>query len=245
MTTIQLAAITVIGVAVWLRSKTWQRTQSRPMTIALALFGAYMTLRLGPINSWSNYQVRDISGWNNLPQLTANMIRIVAYVFLAEHVLNALDRRDFVPTARRVAAACCAIILITYALTQSPYAEELTLDGTVGGMTLHWLSLALAALAVHTAMLVFSFRSHHGTSQERAVLMAYEFAAFMGILSALRQISEIIPATNIGLAGSWSLGYLSLLGYASASILNAHFKRNRPHPEQETIRGMGGTTTIR
>lgn len=241
----QIAAMTVTGIAVFLRLGTWERSLSRPMTTALALAGAHTLLRFDPVNKWANNVVSDIDGFNNLPQLLANILWVAAAAALAKHIANASGREDAMPTIRCICKISAIGLVLTYWFSESQYLSELPLVYGHDLMAIHWLIAAAVTVAVNAAMISCTYRARSLPGRERIVLMAYEFGAYMGIVSGLKRALEVLSPIDLDISGSWHLSYLAIIGYASASIFNAYLKRTEPHPERERIDGVGGTTSFR
>lgn len=208
------------------------------MTLMLGTFALYSVLRMDWLNHWFNHAVRDIYGWNNLPQLASSLVFMLGSLYLVEHICNAAERMDLLSLARFAMAAMTGVVIASYALTEAPFLDTLPQTDSPG-MLLHWLTLNFAACVSNGAMLYFVFQAMAEPGDDRAVLMTYQFAAGIGFLAATKMTLERITPIDFGVDGNQQLIYVCLIGYGCAAILNHSNKRKRPHPEREMIDGMG------
>ncbi|OZD23867.1 hypothetical protein CH253_08400 [Rhodococcus sp. 06-156-3C] len=242
MNVVNMLTVGLLAIAVALRLPSWARPQSRPLTLALALFAVTLVLRTSALNGWANAHVEHLSGWNNLPELVSNMIRLFALLCLAMHILNAMGRNDFLPIVRRVAVVGAVLLVATYGASEAPYLDGLPEGGWSDPMAYHWLTTRVISLLTHALMVGAAFSGWGAAPRARAVLMVYQFAAFAGILHAVSHIGRVSNPGAVAMEwpGGLSLSAICLAGYACGSILNSYLKRTEPITHERIARhGVG------
>ncbi|MEV6769894.1 hypothetical protein AB0N05_14835 [Nocardia sp. NPDC051030] len=218
-----LAALVAAAAAV-VRAPRWPNTQSRPLTLGLALLAVWAVMRTPVIHRAAEDFAATTLHYERLPELLAQVASISAAALLTVTVAQAWARPTLIKAIYVTLAVVLAAVLVTYDPVESP-------DHLINARK--WL-IAGAMLVSSIATIVAATLSLRELPARYRLPMMLFLAG--GVLAMIASIARgaVLLMPDVRLGDWWAvLASLPIFAYAIGSLIASARTRNMA-AEQET-----------